>query len=53
MSNDSKVQAERNHNNATGTIEALPVMPTKLVKMRTCVFISDALDLFRQHLKKF
>ena len=28
-------------------------MPPKLAKMRTCAFINDVLDLFRQHLEKF
>lgn len=36
-----------------GTIEALPVMLTELLKMRTCAFISNVLDPFRQHLEKF
>ena len=34
-------------------MEAPPVMPVELVKMRTGAFINDVLDPFRQHLKKF
>ena len=41
------MQAKRNHNKAAKTIEALPIMPAELVKMRTDVFISDVLDPFR------
>ena len=48
----SKVQAERDHNNDAWTIEAPPVMPAELVKMRMGVFTSDVLDPFRQHLEK-
>jgi hypothetical protein len=53
VSDGSKVQTERDHNNTARTIEAPPVMPAELVKMRTGVFISNVLDPFRQHLENF
>ena len=52
LSDGSKVQAKRDHNNVARTIEAPPVIPAALVKMRTCAFTSDVLDPFRQHLEK-
>lgn len=52
MSDGSMVQAEHNHNNATKTIEAPPVMSAKLVKLQTGVFISDVSNPFHQHLEK-
>lgn len=53
VSDGSRVQAKRNHKNATITIEEPPVMPAKLVKMQTGAFISNVLDPFHQHLEKF
>ena len=53
MFDGSKVQVERDHNNVAGTIEAPPIMPAELVKMRTGAFINGVLDPFRQHLEKF
>ena len=52
VSDGSKVQDERDHNNTARTIEAPPVMPAELGKIQTGAFISDVLDPFRQHLEK-
>ena len=49
----SQVQAERDGNNNTSKLEAPPVMPAELVKLRTGAFISDVVDPYRQHMMKF
>ncbi|CAK9861010.1 unnamed protein product [Sphagnum jensenii] len=44
--------AERDSNNNARELEAPPVMPTDLVKMRPGVFISEVVDQYRGHLTK-
>jgi hypothetical protein len=39
-----QIQAERDSNNNARELEAPPMMPTDLVKMRLGVFISEVLD---------
>jgi hypothetical protein len=49
----SKVQAERNSNNNASALEAPPVMPAELSKLRTGAFINDVVDPYRPHVMKF
>jgi hypothetical protein len=50
--NASQVQAERDSNNNARELEAPPVMPADLVKIRPATFIQDVLDPYRVHLSK-
>jgi hypothetical protein len=52
VANVSQVQAERDSNNNTQELEAPPVMPADLVKIRPVAFIQDVLDPYRVHLSK-
>ncbi|CAK9226197.1 unnamed protein product [Sphagnum troendelagicum] len=47
-----QIQAERDSNNNARELEAPPVMPTYLVKMRPNVFISEVVDQYRGDLAK-
>jgi len=47
-----QIQAERDSNNNVRELEAPPVMPADLVKMRPGVFISEVVDQYREHLAK-
>jgi hypothetical protein len=49
----SQMQAERNSNNNASALEAPPVMPAELSKLRTGAFINDVVDPYRQHVMKF
>lgn len=48
----SKVQAERDSRNLARELEAPPVMPADIAKLRHSVFLSDVLDPYRGHLTK-
>jgi len=47
-----QIQAERDSNNNARELEAPPVMPADLVKMRPSVFINEVMDQYRGHLAK-
>ncbi|CAK9876325.1 unnamed protein product [Sphagnum jensenii] len=47
-----QIQAERDSNNNARELEAPPVMPADLIKMRPGVFISEVVDQYREHLAK-
>jgi hypothetical protein len=50
--NVSHVQVERDSNNNARELEAPPVMPADLVKIRPVAFIQDMLDPYCAHLSK-
>jgi hypothetical protein len=52
VANVSQVEAEHDSNNNARELEAPPVMPTDLVKIRPTAFIQDVLDPYRAHLSK-
>jgi hypothetical protein len=52
VTNVSQVQVERDSNNNARELEAPPVMPADLVKIRPAAFIQDVLDPYRVHLSK-
>jgi hypothetical protein len=52
VANVSQVEAEHDSNNNARELEAPPVMPTDLVKIRPTAFIQDVLDPYRVHLSK-
>jgi len=52
VTNVSQVQVERDSNNNARELEAPPVMPADLVKIRPAAFIQDVLDPYRAHLSK-
>jgi hypothetical protein len=47
-----QIQAERDSNNNAKELEAPPVMPADLIKMRPSVFISEIVDQYREQLTK-
>ena len=49
----ARVQAERDSQNGMARLEAPPVMPSELVRMRTGKFISEILDVYRLRVCKF
>jgi len=52
VANISQVQAECDSNNNAWELEAPPIMPADLVKIRPAAFIQDVLDPYRAHLSK-
>jgi hypothetical protein len=52
VANVSQVQAERDSNNNAKELEAPPVMPADLVKIRPAAFILNMLDPYHAHLSK-
>jgi hypothetical protein len=52
MADGLQIQMERDSNNNARELEAPPVMPVDLIKMRPDVFISDVVDQYRGHLTK-
>ncbi len=52
VANVSQVQAECDSNNNARELEAPPVMPADLVKIRPTAFIQDVLDPYRAHFSK-
>lgn len=52
VANDLQIKAERGSNNHVKELEAPPVMPADLVKMRPALFISEVVDQYRAHLGK-
>lgn len=52
VSGGFQIQAERDSRNNARELEAPPVMPAQLVKMRPAMFIKEVLDPYRSHLEK-
>ncbi|KAH9245472.1 hypothetical protein BASA81_017039 [Batrachochytrium salamandrivorans] len=52
VANGLQIQAERDSNNNARELEAPPVMPADLVKLRPALFIKNILDPYRNHVAK-
>jgi len=52
VANGLQIQVEHDSNNNARELEAPPMMPADLVKMRLSVFISEVVDQYRGHLAK-
>jgi hypothetical protein len=52
VANVLQVQVERDSNNNAQKLEAPPIMPADLVKIRPAAFIQDVFDPYRVHLSK-
>ncbi|KAH9263831.1 hypothetical protein BASA83_012759 [Batrachochytrium salamandrivorans] len=52
VANGLQIQAERDSNNNARELEAPPVMPADLIKLRFALFIKNILDPYRNHVAK-